>query len=1239
MSVPLFSTQASMFLLLLGVALMLAGAYRAVQHRRDPRIFIIYGLMHDVGVVCLGLAVPSPLASAGLWLYVLFQLITRGLALAGCAPLVASPVPADYMRLRGVGHGSAAGALFALGLLAAVGGSPFLVPEGRTLLVKGLLTLEGCGGITVLMILACTLTIFIWLSVDLVRHMVLEKPADADAGQAAPRCTTLMWVLAAATALMGLARTPIADIAGRPYGVVLEHATTNPAFAVLYLGALVVGIACLFRARIAPTIGVCASALSLVLAVAFDAPPLSRFFLIVLTLIGLVVSVYSLGYIRHNVGRYWFFLLLTFASLTGIVSADGRDALYGYWELMTFASYFLVVHEENKTAYDAGLKYYVMCAGGALFMLPGLFLLDGLAGPLGMKTEMMPWVQLGLVLTLVGLAVKAGLVPLHSWLPDAHPAAPSSVSGPLSGVITKMGIFGIVSIVFIQGNFGVAQMPGLFGLSWFGTGLVVMGAATLIYGEIMALCQDDIKRMLAYSTLGQLGEVTLVLGMGTWLATTGALWHVLNHAVMKDLLFLGAGALILRTGSRSLKDMRGLGRMMPWTTSCIAVGLVSIMGLPPFGAFYSKYLMIQAAAQAGHLWIAALILAGSLVGAIYYTRILRTLVFEERPASLPRVHEAPASMRYALAVLAVASLVLCLVPQIPMQLLSSAASYCFRPDAVDASILNALSIPWPIYVVVPIFGALIPAVLASDRKKAGWSSVIVLLLTAVLVLLFGTAMDTLSYCFAIIVPTIGAINMAYAVGYMEHSHTQWRFFAAFTCMCGALVGVAASRYLLGFFLFWEIMSSWTLYMAIAHEGTAPSLREAFKYFIFNMAGAAFIFLGICVLGPTTPFMAGLTSGYSPSLTPTTTWLGMSLLAIGFVLKAAQLPIRIDWQMHPALAPTPVSGYISSVLLKSAIVALVKLLALLGGALAVTGLMTPVHMDVINVGVMWIGAITIIYSGLKALQVNGLKLIFIYSTVSQLGYMVLAVGAGGALGWGGGMLHVINHVFFKDLLFLVCGALMFATHRETLEDLGGLGRRMPFTLAVFAIAGLSLVGVPPTSGFSSKWLIYHALMDAQQPFLALLSLLGSVITLAYVAKFLHAAFLGQPAPDLDTVRDAPAVMRVPMGILAFGCLLTGIFPGLALRPINAILAEYGVQTLPISLAGVTAGPGAWNATAIFVMAAVAFFAGRYFVLRFTHLRDIDVHTCGLPPEVATSRMSPSSVYGGLSRLFNSAKATR
>ena len=599
---------------------------------------------------------------------------------------------------------------------------------------------------------------------------------------------------------------------------------------------------------------------------------------------------------------------------------------------------------------------------------------------------------------------------------------------------------------------------------------------------------------------------------------------------------------------------------------------------------------------------------------------------------LPVVEEAPWSIRGALMALAALSLLLGLAPWAPLTLVIPVASACFAPASMDLVVLQSVMAPWPIYVAVPVFGALLPAFFRRNPIWAARSSAFVLLLTAALVIFLGRDLDTLSYCFALIVPLIGALNVFYAQGYMSHSHTQWRFYCAFTAMCGGLVGISASTYLFQFFLFWEIMSSWTLYMAIAHEGDKASLREAFKYFFFNVLGAGFIFVGVCVLGPATPFssesMQHLTKLFL--LPGWVVWGGTALLAIGFVMKAAQLPFRIDWQMHPALAPTPVSGYISSVLLKSSILGLIKLFMLMGGSLAMIGVSAAWPNELIQTVVMWIGGITIVMAATQALLVNNVKLVFIYSTVSQIGYMVLAVAAGGALGYAGGMLHVVNHVFFKDLLFLVCGAVMFATHADSLDDLGGIGRKMPFTLCMFAIAGLSVVGVPPTSGFSSKWIIYHALMQADQPFLALLSLVGSVLTLAYIAKFLHAAFLGQPSKHLDHVQEAPLTMRVPMAILAIGCIITGIFPGLMLWPINAILGDYNAGSLVVGLSGLQEGPGAWNATGLSVMMAIAAAAGWYFVRRFVVLREVDVHTCGLPTEVATSRMAPSGIYGGLVR---------
>jgi formate hydrogenlyase subunit 3/multisubunit Na+/H+ antiporter MnhD subunit len=737
--------------------------------------------------------------------------------------------------------------------------------------------------------------------------------------------------------------------------------------------------------------------------------------------------------------------------------------------------------------------------------------------------------------------------------------------------------------------------------------------------------------MLAYSTLGQLGEITLVLGLGSYLATVGALAHVVNHAIVKDLLFLGAGALILRVGSRQLADLAGLGQEMPWTVGCIVVSLIAIMGLPPFGGFISKYLMIQACVAAGHAELAALILLGSMVALIYYTRVLRVLVFEERPAGAAKVEEAPLTIRLALTVLAVCAVIPGLAPQLLVMLVEPAAAAIFTVPAEAKDIFASITVSWPGFVLLPFVGALLPILLRRRPSVAGWSAVAVLLATALYVGVAGREMDTLSYAFALIVPLVGALNMAYAVGYLDHSHQQWRFYAAFCCMCAGLVGIASSQYLFSFFLFWEIMSSWALYLAIAHEATRAALREAFKYFFFNVLGAGFIFVGIAVLGPACPLSAKVTAlSLGGSLSSLAVTGAVALLAIGFVMKAAQLPFRIDWQMHPSLAPTPVSGYISSVLLKSAILGLVKLFLLLSGPLMAGFALEAFDQNIIQYTVMWIGGITIIMAAVQALRQTDLKLIFIYSTVSQIGYMVLAVATGSSLGLAGGLLHVTNHVFFKDLLFLVCGAVMLQTGRHTLDSLGGIGRKMPLTLLAFAVGGLSVVGVPPSNGFSSKWIIYHALTEAGEPFLALLSLIGSVLTLAYIVKFLHAAFLGQPAQDLDQVREAPKVMLAPMMILSAGAILTGIFPGLLLGPINGILAEYGIPTLNVALTGLVSGAAAWNATTLALMTFVAF-GGAWFTLSRlvrANERVTDVHTCGMPPEKATSRMNPASIFGGL-----------
>ena len=215
--------------------------------------------------------------------------------------------------------------------------------------------------------------------------------------------------------------------------------------------------------------------------------------------------------------------------------------------------------------------------------------------------------------------------------------------------------------------------------------------------------------------------------------------------------------------------------------------------------------------------------------------------------------------------------------------------------------------------------------------QSGIASVFVLGFASVALLVTMGQYDTLSCIFALGITVIGATTACYSIGYLEHNHAQWRYYASFLCMCGGLVGVATSSNLFSFFFFWEIMSSWTLYFVIIHEETRESLWEGFKYFLFNMIGAGFLFLGVILtvhwLG--TADFAEMKNSFTQLDAGKVTVL-FALLTIGFLMKAAQLPFRIDVQMHPATAPTPVSGYISSVLLKSALFGLAKLFLVFGG---------------------------------------------------------------------------------------------------------------------------------------------------------------------------------------------------------------------------------------------------------------------------------------------------------------------
>lgn len=343
----------------------------------------------------------------------------------------------------------------------------------------------------------------------------------------------------------------------------------------------------------------------------FRLDALAAFFLVVINLGGAAASVYGLGYGCHEQAphRVLPFFPAFLAGMNLVILADDAFTFLLSWEFMSLASWALVMaHHQDRENVRAGYIYLVMASFGTLALLLAFGLLAGPDGAYGFAAiraadHAPATAALVLALVLLGAGSKAGLVPLHVWLPLAHPAAPSHVSALMSGVMTKVAVYGFVRIVF-----DLLGEP-----SWWASMIVLtLGGVTAVLGVLYALMQHDLKRLLAYHTVENIGIIYIGLGLalafqanGTgWaaaLALTAALFHVLNHSLFKSLLFFGAGAVLTATGERDMEHLGGLIHRMPHTSFAFLVGCVAISALPPLNGFVSEWLTFQAILQSPQL--------------------------------------------------------------------------------------------------------------------------------------------------------------------------------------------------------------------------------------------------------------------------------------------------------------------------------------------------------------------------------------------------------------------------------------------------------------------------------------------------------------------------------------------------------------------------------------------------------------------------------------------------------------
>jgi hydrogenase-4 component B len=424
---------------------------------------------------------------------------------------------------------------------------------------------------------------------------------------------------------------------------------------------------------------------------------LSAFFIIIISIVCALAAIYGTAYLapyreKKNLGAAWCFFNLLFASMLLVVMARNGVLFLIAWEAMSLASFFLVMFEHEKTEVrEAGWIYLIAAHIGQACLMFMFILLAGHNSSLDFDKIVAPAGAVSgalFILAVAGFGAKAGFLPLHVWLPDAHPAAPSHVSAVMSGVMIKTGIYGLVRVISLLG------MPS----PWWGWTLLIIGAATGIIGVLFALAQHDIKRLLAYSSVENIGIICL--GLGLWLlgvsinnpvlaalGLMGGLLHALNHSLFKSLLFYGAGSVVHATGTRDMNLMGGLQKRMPQTAVTFAIGAAAICGLPPLNGFIGEFLIYLGAfgviaktdalsgpVAGGLIALASLALIGGLA-AVCFTKVFGS-VFLGEPRSDDAVHghEAPRPMLFAMTTSAALCILLGLAGPLAVKIVTPVAA-------------------------------------------------------------------------------------------------------------------------------------------------------------------------------------------------------------------------------------------------------------------------------------------------------------------------------------------------------------------------------------------------------------------------------------------------------------------------------------------------------------------------------------------------------------------------------------
>ncbi len=822
-------------------------------------------------------------------------------------------------------------------------------------------------------------------------------------------------------------------------------------------------------------------------------------FTLLVNVVGLLGGIYLIDIFKKQSKNVLTVFLVLIMGLNVIIMTRDIFNLFVFMEIVSISIAGLVFMDENLKSSQAGLKYLIATSVIAGMLLIGIIFAYYFTGTLNIDdliaTNLTTIKGGGIVvfLILISIILELKPFPANGWALDVYESSTPGLGAIISAAAATASFFVLSKVMDIAGQ------------EWYYY-ISLIGAITFIGSNLLGLKQDNAKRLLGYSSIGQLGLLMIILGFRDILGdqTPYVIFGILvSHYFAKAGLFWLSGIV----KAQKLTDWAVI-RKKPFFLFLMGTFLFALIGFPPFPSFFAKWTLVMELVGSGNVTWVIIVLFGSMLEAVYLFRWFGYAIKGENE----HLEVFKIDLHKMIPVWIVA-LALYAVGYFTAQMTEVGATINFIPLAFVGVLLAIDFLPVFVKNTIAIAGMLLHFYFVYPD------------------------LDDIRLLFEVIFIIGGAL--ALIAGY-AYKGKRSGFYPVAILMYAGLTGIIEASTTLEFFYGWELMTAGSYFLIIRGKRSMP---HGLSYILFSIGGAYALLagLGMAHVGHTTFGMDILNNiQYLP------VW-AYALIIIGFLTKTAALGLHIWLPGAHGEAESDVSPMVSAILLKAGVFGLVLVLIGMGAE--------NNQYEMLTYALGWLGALTVILGSIMALFQEDAKRLLAYSSISQLGYIVLGLAVMSHLGWLGAFTYVINHFLYKFILFMTLGAVVLRVGTHNMYQMGGLIKRMPIAFIAVLISIIALAGIPPLSGFAGKWLFYNALIAKGWYFQGVITFISSGIAFLYLWRLIHTVFLGQLKDNHRNVKDISIWFSIPIFVLLIGLLTFSFKPEWVLQPLGNMIAEF------------------------------------------------------------------------------------